>query len=661
MKRDNNMSKTSTFLNCLIINLLFVNHALAANLDWKVVNRFPLLQHKEFFEKLELGSTQGKSVVTSLVELGKTEGALKPIKDTLWEPETGTYNREKFFERTHDIELSYEDDNLSEQRCTWFFNDVQIETSLCTKKIIYPRVKEDEGFSVGVQVDGQDKLSLNNQKIETELIIALGDSFASGEGNPDQAATFTNIKTKGRDWFLIPIKSNTGTSAEWWDQACHRSLLSWPSLFAMERAINRTKSVIRFASFACSGAEIYDGFFNPQKNPPGLLNEDTPNNVKSKNYVPGIKQINLPAQPQQQAGNLMNKEYYSEHHESALVKSQLDAATTLLCKGGEFKTSNDKYANKADGSRDAVLGKKVFFGDYTYLTCTGKLEVPTLVLLSFGGNDFGFSGIVKWGITPKTVKNDLLRPLRKVALNKARKFAGVIEPRDAKASIDAHLEKLYENLNDALKKYLGINDPGKVYALKYPDPLPIDNFANCGERLNGGNEALGQLLKDRYSINGWVFRLEKFQVKEARSIFIKELKLKQDEAMKKNCWNMLDAQVGFDRDTPHRTWCAVAENCKENNCQKSDRFAWISPNGATEKLPLLENTSDWDAYDKERTRGLRTANDAVLTQAVFFHTRKGDVEIADDWIYGMAHPTALVHATIAEHLKTLVSKQVTNN
>ncbi|MDP9187886.1 MAG: SGNH/GDSL hydrolase family protein [Actinomycetota bacterium] len=63
------------------------------------------------------------------------------------------------------------------------------------------------------------------------LVVSLGDSVASGEGNPD-----------GRD----PVR--------WQNRRCHRSLRSGQALAAAE--VLAAEAAGRFVSFACSGAQI---------------------------------------------------------------------------------------------------------------------------------------------------------------------------------------------------------------------------------------------------------------------------------------------------------------------------------------------------------------------------------------------------------------------
>lgn len=72
------------------------------------------------------------------------------------------------------------------------------------------------------------------------LVVSLGDSVASGEGNPD-----------GRN----PVR--------WQSRRCHRSLRSGQAIAATEAL--GMEAADRFVSFACSGAQIDVGVLGPYK------------------------------------------------------------------------------------------------------------------------------------------------------------------------------------------------------------------------------------------------------------------------------------------------------------------------------------------------------------------------------------------------------------
>jgi hypothetical protein len=74
------------------------------------------------------------------------------------------------------------------------------------------------------------------------LVVSMGDSLASGEGNPD---------TRGEYFAGTEI-----VPAQWKEERCHRSALSGPALAA--KAIEKAdpKTSVTFVSVACSGAKV---------------------------------------------------------------------------------------------------------------------------------------------------------------------------------------------------------------------------------------------------------------------------------------------------------------------------------------------------------------------------------------------------------------------
>ncbi len=108
--------------------------------------------------------------------------------------------------------------------------------------------------------------------VEDALIVALGDSFVSGEGNPDRPAVYEPFPASEdfarADW---PTRIHPGlvTRAEWWDEPCHRSLLSWPVLAALSEAARSPRRATTLVHLGCSGAEAKTGLYGPQEDLPG--------------------------------------------------------------------------------------------------------------------------------------------------------------------------------------------------------------------------------------------------------------------------------------------------------------------------------------------------------------------------------------------------------
>jgi hypothetical protein len=81
------------------------------------------------------------------------------------------------------------------------------------------------------------------------LIVSLGDSYASGEGNPDVPQVVDDSRTTN------PLK-RVVKPPRWQDERCHRSSWAGPAQAAL--AIERADphSSVTFLSFACSNATI---------------------------------------------------------------------------------------------------------------------------------------------------------------------------------------------------------------------------------------------------------------------------------------------------------------------------------------------------------------------------------------------------------------------
>lgn len=92
-----------------------------------------------------------------------------------------------------------------------------------------------------------------------ELLVAIGDSFGSGEGNPDLAGVLDRKQATPR-FSVDPV---------WLDRRCNRSMHASPARAAMLLAAvprngtdRRDRRSVSFLSFACSGAKITDGLLN---------------------------------------------------------------------------------------------------------------------------------------------------------------------------------------------------------------------------------------------------------------------------------------------------------------------------------------------------------------------------------------------------------------
>lgn len=644
-----------------------------ADIQWEVANGFPQFRNAADFQRLKAAWPVGATAKDFLAEQNAHRlRDLLPVNATLWNNLTGQYDEARLFDDTHEILLRLT--TASNSRCTWYINQAPIAQDVTCKRLVRSRpLQENVEFSIRVEYDDQ-VVSLEHQRIIGRTILAMGDSFASGEGNPDHATILGSRPDRSavvsRDWFL---KANHGNyrysaSAQWWDETCHRSFLSWQSLYALESAMSDPHRVVRFASFACSGAELYDGFFRAQLNPPGFGSvtrvRDTPN---------------------RDGGNIR-----SPFSAPRLNRSQLNAALDLLC-----PSTTVGEERKQARPEEAGLRKSPYFGEFTYQHCNDALRPVDEVLLSFGGNDFGFSSVVKWALVPSTATRGVFNGLREWALGMLRESSriGVVEPAVAGRMASEYTLPMYQELDWSLQNVLHVS-PTHVTMLIYPDPLPDKVTESCAARLSIGNVALSQMFMAetkhipflRHHAKNFIFRVEEKDALLVKEKFIAPLQRAQRAAVAQMGWTALESQAGFASKNGLRSMCSVAPTCgQQGGCPIPDRFSWtyeehflnarglqqVEQAKVAKRLSTLDPTTvgwrdasgmplarvqEWEPYTDSRLRGLRTSNDAVMTQAVF--SARG--LITPDWISGAVHPVAQVHAGIADQLRQMTLNQLSS-
>jgi len=149
-----------------------------------------------------------------------------------------------------------------------------------------------EGATVTVQI-GHAAVAETVIEVEDVLVAGMGDSFGSGEGNPDVAVRFSRERSidyadpvdavelagfpaRVGAWRDIGDKAFISENALWLDQACHRSLYSHQLRTALQLSLENPHRAVTFVGLACSGAEITRGLFLRYKghewvpNPPPL-------------------------------------------------------------------------------------------------------------------------------------------------------------------------------------------------------------------------------------------------------------------------------------------------------------------------------------------------------------------------------------------------------
>jgi hypothetical protein len=217
------------------------------------------------------------------------------------------------------------------------------------------------GAWVKVEIGGRQVAEVSAQ-VRDLFIVGMGDSFASGEGNPDVPVRFSpdraadygvgssDVRLDGYparvgDWKVIGEKSFIQENARWQDQACHRSLYSHQLRAALQLAVEDPHRAVTFVGVACSGAETVFGLFLRYKG-----HEWVPN-------PPELSQISAVAEAQCGRRDARAHELPEAYHMNGRVPE---------LKGG-------LVLRKCDSDR------------------ARKID---LLLLSVGGNDIGFARLV---------------------------------------------------------------------------------------------------------------------------------------------------------------------------------------------------------------------------------------------------------------------------
>jgi len=186
----------------------------------------------------------------------------------------------------------------AEATCTWTFDDgveaARQATAPCGEEV-RARVRYGKPTIVTVDVaaaDGSSQHARTEILVRDLLIAGLGDSIASGEGNPDRPIAlsdegfcFRRFLSGVRSEYFRPGRAGyrgnkscetAGTgggadrdwhahAARWLSAACHRSLYSYQLRTALALAIAERHAAVTFLPLACTGARIEDGLFKARQ------------------------------------------------------------------------------------------------------------------------------------------------------------------------------------------------------------------------------------------------------------------------------------------------------------------------------------------------------------------------------------------------------------
>jgi hypothetical protein len=529
----------------------------------------------------------------------------------------------------------------------------QSRTLPCNKKLTIARVpysldRARSGVSVAVKLPNGRELVDRNVVVEDLFIVALGDSFASGEGNPDRPVQFSASRAMVYDPTLLRDETAMMTTkrpagatpkhgtyetassgydpkvlprryledeakgrfdkldspefraafhearARWLSPDCHRSQYGYPFRVGIELALENRHRSVTLASLTCSGAEIADGLFLP-----------------------------------------MDAREGSGDPRSAKVRPQFDQLADLICRGGAAaRTQSASYTLPvwAAGSTQIELrtiGKR---------WCPPQLRKRpiNLVLMSIGGNDVGFGQLAAYAMTKSA------GDLAPIAAWVGRKIR--FGPQVSRVYLEA-LDERMQALKKALNDGFGVK-PGRVIQSSY-EPIQFDQTgALCGMIPTLGMDVHPGL------------RLSQQRLKETVD-FLNDLLARLEcitHAAGHHCPAGLatGTGTGFTLVTDHIPEFRRRGMCAADPKRASTDMALMGmprpvPNGDGFKPFSPAATLPYE----HRWRLFRTPNDAFLTA----NTHSEGTTLFDilQPVYaalysGAVHPTAEAHAIVADHV-----------
>lgn len=439
------MNRRMTCLTAMLFALLSlgdVAHAQTPSdngiqISWEVRNRFRLFREERDFQ-LHVDAMAGRGVLASediLETQSDGRGWARNAVGRLCIDFTGHVNEPCLRDGVKESYLTPADHPITVRLtgavpvgsvCAWTFSDddeTPIQTTLDCGEPINLRVRYGKPTNVSVDISsgGDTPIHVTEQIAVRDIFIAgLGDSIASGEGNPDRPVALSDDGFCFRSYlegstgqYYRPSRANfkgvracdptpdTSSNAllawqrlgaQWLNAACHRSLYSYQTRAALALAVQYPHIAVTYLPLACSGATINEGLL----------------------------------------GQLRAREC-------------LVTKTSMNCEG----TVNGQVAELGDALSAAQRRQP-------------DRQID-LIFLSVGANDINFSGLVADVIVDSPTERTLFRRTGMI---------GNID--DSRATLARDLPQRFLRLREALKPLVN-NDLSRVVFVSYGNPAFLNN------------------------------------------------------------------------------------------------------------------------------------------------------------------------------------------
>ncbi|HEY3680519.1 MAG TPA: hypothetical protein VGL45_17520 [Bradyrhizobium sp.] len=400
-------------------------------ITWEVRNRFRLFREERDF-KLHTDSARAGNILASEDALEQQSDGRGWARNTVnrlcidltgrvSEPCTRDNVKESYLTPVdHPVTVRLTGQVPVGATCAWTFDDgdpPRQSTLDCAEPINF-RARYGRPTNVTVDVSSADGTQRIITAIEVRdiFIAGLGDSIASGEGNPDRAVPladegfcFRSYLGTAASQYYRPSRAGYkgGRACEapdtlqnwqrhaalWFNSACHRSLYSYQTRTALALAVRYPHIAVTYLPLACTGATIADGLLGSQR--------------------------------------------------------------ARDCPSGKSGTCQGSVNAQVSELRDALAAAKRRQPDR-------QLD---LVLLSIGANDINFSGLVADTIIDAPTERQLFRRIGLI---------GSVD--DSRAALTRDLPRGFARLRDALKPLVG--DLSRVVYVSYANPA-LSGGAPC--------------------------------------------------------------------------------------------------------------------------------------------------------------------------------------
>jgi len=509
--------------------------------------------------------------------------------------------------QSHAIEMWLSGPNLpAAAQCEWRIDGQLVAQGSCAERVSGPGVDlpYPGGAEISVNVVGEAPI-ITAARVADLLIAGLGDSFASGEGNPNRPVAFSETR-RFRNFYPLRRQNDAGGGAGWTDELCHRSLYGQQLRAALQIAIENPQASVTFLDYSCSGASIAQGILGPQT--------------------------------------------YVERVASTERSAQL--AAPMIAGGPK---DSQLYRLMRELCRDIPEMKRGL------PTCPeNNFRRPLdFVFLSVGGNDIGFSSIVAWASLRDSASATIASFFG--ATVSAKEFAQRM--RDVLPGAYAKLAAALEATVPVTSAGDGVFDPSRIILTAYPDLVTNEAGGICeaspeegdGEDRYAANQSLDMFsswltaqpdrlakvreqfsqlytrMRDLAGDHGWTFagRIYADRMFEGHGFCAQNIKRITDPAEQL----MIPCHGTAERDTQT---CQTSFSGKEGT--------WRPYDPATENYPYAL-----------RQRWVRSFNDAYMVINQKVRDRFGRLdEKASAAVFsettGALHPSAEGHAAMADSL-----------